>query len=186
MHPRPVVMASVAAAAACALPMAAAFAVTSSTTRPGPTVAVSGGTPAQRRLASLVTKRVGAVTIQRVRFRPLSPMFRRQRLHGTELQVVSSRPMAPGLLLRAEWEQQLYVGAYLALADRYATAGVAAAVTDQTEVPAARARSFDLWGGLPPAAAVAVERKRLTQVAGCLGRSCSSCVSMRCRHARSQ
>ena len=122
----------------------------------GSSVAIAGGTAAQRRLARLVTLRVGGVTLRRVVFfRSPSRVFRPWHVHGSELEVLSSPGLAHGLLLRSEWEQELYVGTYLALAERDPNAAVAAVATAESAAPADRAAVYDGSGKPPTAAAVA-------------------------------
>ena len=122
----------------------------------GSSVAIAGGTAAQRRLARLVALRVGGVTLRRVVFfRSPSRVFRPWHVHGSELEVLSSPGLAHGLLLRSEWEQELYVGTYLALAERDPNAAVAAVATAESAAPADRAAVYDGSGKPPTAAAVA-------------------------------
>jgi hypothetical protein len=113
-------------------------------------VAIVGGTSAQRELARLTALRVGGVTIRRVTFRAPSRVLRHEHLHGAEL-VVSS---AGKKTLRADWEQELFVGTYLGLMARWPKAAVVAAATDYTEGPAARFQALDVFGSNPRTSSV--------------------------------
>jgi hypothetical protein len=129
--------------------------------RAGASVVIVGGSRAQRQLARLAALRVGGVTIRRVVFQHPSRVLRYEHVRGVEL-VVSS---AGNRTLRAEWEQQLYVGAYLGLMGRWPKAAVAAAATDQTEGPVGRLRPYEVFGSNPCAAAVQRELVPLSAAA---------------------
>ena len=131
--------------------LVAAGIVTAGGPRPaGVSVTIAGGSPAQRQLARLTALRVGGVTIRRVAFRPPSTVLRDEHLRGVEL-VVSS---AGKETLRADWEQELFVGTYLGLMTRWPKAAVVAAATNHTEGPAARLRALDVFGSNPRASSV--------------------------------
>ncbi|MCW2976060.1 MAG: hypothetical protein JWM06_1341, partial [Actinomycetia bacterium] len=100
-----------------ALVMGAAASATApvSPKRAGAAVVIVGGSRPQRQLARLTALRVGGVTIRRVVFRRPSQALLRQHVKGIEL-VVSS---AGKQTLRSMWEQQLYVGTYLGLMERW-------------------------------------------------------------------
>jgi hypothetical protein len=133
-------------AAAAALSPAA---VAASRAAPAP-LRIVGGSLAQRQLARLTARRVGAVTIRRVAFREPSRVLRHEHVRGIEL-VVSS---APKQTLRAIWEEELFAGTYLGLMERRPKAAVAAVATAETEAPVARLRAFDVFGSNPRASAV--------------------------------
>jgi hypothetical protein len=146
---------------------AAATTTAAASPRAGSAVAIVGGTAAQRRLARLVALRVGGVTLRRVVFfRSPSPVFRPWHVHGSELEVLSSPELAHGLLLRSEWEQELFIGTYLALAERDPKAAVAAVATADSAAPADRAAVYDGSGKPPTAAAVARQIGLLLNAAG--------------------
>jgi len=94
-------------------------------------------------------------------FRRPSRVLRHEHVRGVEL-VVSS---AGKQTLRAEWEQQLYVGTYLGLMERWAKAAVAAAVTDQKEAPVSRWRAYEVFGSNPRGVAVGREVSLLSEAA---------------------
>ena len=127
----------------------------------GAKVVIVGGTPAQRHLARLTALRVGGVTLSRITFRSPAPILRHMHIHGIEL-VVSSRGQDT---VRSEWEQQLYVGAYLGLMARWPKATVAAAANAHTEGPVARLRPYEVFGSNPKSARVALFRERLITTA---------------------
>ncbi|MGD0713120.1 MAG: hypothetical protein ABSB24_02905 [Gaiellaceae bacterium] len=129
--------------------------------RAGALVVIVGGSPAQRQLARLTAARIGGVTIRRVVFQRPSLVLRHEHVRGVEL-VVSS---AGNRTLRAEWEQQLYVGVYLELMGRWPKAAVAAAASDQTEGPVSRLRAYEVFGSNPRAAAVQRELVPLSAAA---------------------
>ena len=126
-------------------------------------VAIVGGTPAQRQLARLTAHRVGGVTLSRVVFR--SPTRALRHVHGVEL-VVSSRGRDT---VRSEWEQELYVGAYLGLTARWPKAAVAAVATAHTEGAVEQAstflRPYEVFGSDPSTSRVALFRRRLVAAA---------------------
>ena len=127
----------------------------------GSKVAIVGGTAAQQRLARLTALRVGGVTLSRVVFRSPTPILRKMHVHGSVL-VVGSRGKDT---LRAEWEQELYVGTYLGLMSRWPKGTVTAASFDHTEGPVARLRPYEVFGSNPAAARVALLRQRLIDAA---------------------
>ena len=129
--------------------------------RAGASVVIVGGSRAQRQLARLTALRVGGVTIRRVVFQRPSRVLRREHVRGVEL-VVSS---AGEQTVRAEWEQQLYVGAYLGLMGRWPHAAVAAAASDQTQGPVSRLRPYEVFGSNPRTAAVQRELVPLSAAA---------------------
>jgi hypothetical protein len=132
--------------AAAIVSLVAAVAVNARSPAPaGASVTISGGSSAQRQLARLTALRVGGVTIRRVVFRAPSRVLRHEHVRGVEL-VVSS---AGKETLRADWEQELYVGTYLGLMARWPKAAVAAAATDHTEGPTDRLRALDAFGSNP-------------------------------------
>ena len=106
---------------------------------------ILGGTPAQRHLARLTALRVGGVTLARVTFRAPTRLLRNMHVHGVELEV-SSRGTDT---VRSEWEQQLYVGAYLGLMARWPKASVAAAASTHTEGPVSRLRPYEVVASNP-------------------------------------
>jgi hypothetical protein len=59
----------------------------------GMSVAIVGGSTAQRQLARLTAMRVGGVTIRRVRFHSPGLALRREHVRGSELEVFSSQPI---------------------------------------------------------------------------------------------
>ena len=126
-------------------------------------VVIVSGTPAQRHLARLTAHRVGGVTLSRVVFR--SPTRALRNVHGVEL-VVSSRGKDT---VRSEWEQQLYVGAYLGLMARWPKAAVAAVATAHTEGAVEQAstflRPYEVFGSNPSSSKVALFRQRLVAAA---------------------
>jgi hypothetical protein len=67
--------------------------------------------------------------------------------------------------LRSEWEQELYVGAYLGLMARWPKGAVAAAAFAHTEGPVSRLRPYAVFGSNPLGARVALLRQRLTAAA---------------------
>jgi hypothetical protein len=140
---------------------AASATVPVSPKRAGASVAIIGGSQAQRQLARLTALRVGGVTIRRVMFRRPSSVLRREHVRGVEL-VVSS---AGKQTLRAIWEQQLYVGTYLGLMERWPDTVVGAAATDQREGAANRLRAYEVFGSNPRAVAVAREVRLLGEAA---------------------
>jgi hypothetical protein len=141
----------VALMAACASSVAAAAVGNAAgPKRAGASVAIAGGNAAQQRLARVTALRVGGVTIRRVAFRAPSRVLRHEHLRGVEL-VVSS---AGKETLRADWEQELFVGTYLGLMARWPKGAVVAAATDQSEGPAARLRALDVFGSNPRASSV--------------------------------
>jgi hypothetical protein len=127
----------------------------------GSKVAIIGGTAAQRQLGRLTALRVGGVTLSRVVFRSPTRILRTMHVHGAVL-VVSSRGEDT---LRSEWDQELYVGAYLGLMAGWPKGAVAAAAFDHTEGPVSRLRPYEVFGSNPPAARVALLRQRLTAAA---------------------
>jgi hypothetical protein len=136
---------------AAVLSLIAAGTVAAGGPRPaGMSVTIAGGTSAQRQLARLTALRVGGVTVRRVAFRAPSRVLRHEHLHGAEL-VVSS---AGKETLRADWEQELFVGTYLGLMARWPKAAVVAAATNHTEGPAARLQTLDVFGSNPRASSV--------------------------------
>lgn len=149
------------AASACLLLAGGAASAAARPPHAGSNVAVVGGTAAQQRLARLTALRVGGVTLSRVVFRSPTRILRRMRVRGIELAVSSGGNDT----LRAEWEQQLYVGTYLGLMSRWPKGTVAAASFDHTEGPVARLRPYDVFGSNPAAARVALLRQRLIDAA---------------------
>jgi hypothetical protein len=121
--------------------------------RAGAAVVIVGGSRPQRQLARLTALRVGGVTIRRVVFRRPSQVLLRQHVKGVEL-VVSS---AGKQTLRSMWEQQLYVGTYLGLMERWPKAAVAAAAAGQREGAVSDLRAYDVFDSKPRAAAVGRE-----------------------------
>jgi hypothetical protein len=122
-------------------------------------VVIVGGSQAQRQLARLAALRVGALSIRRVVFRRPSKVLRHQHVQGVEL-VVSS----PGKqTLRSIWEQQLYVGTYLGLMERWPKAAVAAAATGQREGAVNDLRAYDVFDSKPRGAAVGREISLLSE-----------------------
>lgn len=145
---------------ALAMVAAASATVPVSPKRAGASVVIVGGSRAQRQLARLTALRVAGVTIRRVMFRRPSVVLRHQHVRGVEL-VVSS---AGKQTLRAIWEQQLYVGTYLGLMERWPKAAVAAA-TGQREGAASGLRAYEVFGSNPRAVAVAGEVRLLVEAA---------------------
>lgn len=137
--------------------VASSFAAAAVPVPAGAKVVVVGGTPAQRELARLTALRVGGVTISRVTFRSPTRSLRNMGVRGVEL-VVSSRTKDT---VRADWEQQLYIGAYLGLMTRWPKAAVAAAATTQTEGPVARLRPYEVFGYNPSSKRVGLFDRRL-------------------------
>jgi hypothetical protein len=127
----------------------------------GARVRISGGSSAQRQLARLTALRVGAGKLSRVVFRPPSRLLRHEHVRGTEL-IVSSRGEET---LRSDWEEQLYIGAYLGLMERWPKAAVAAAATEHSEGPVARLRAYDVFGSNPKSSRVARLEQRLLATA---------------------
>jgi hypothetical protein len=131
----------------------------------GASVAIACGTPAQRQLARLTALRVGGVTLSRVVFRTPTLVLRHMHVHGVEL-VVASRGRDT---VRSEWEQSLYVGAYLGLMARWPKAAVAAVATAHTEGPVAQKstflRPYEVFGSNPKTARVSLLRRRLVVAA---------------------
>lgn len=162
MPPRSQVAAGLCAASA-ALLLAGSVATAAAGDPPpaGSKVVIVGGTAAQQRLARLTALRVGGVTLSRVVLRSPTRILRRMQVRGTEL-VVSSRGKDT---LRAEWEQELYVGTYLGLMSRWPKGTVTAASFDHTEGPVARLRPYEVFGSNPAAARVALLRQRLIDAA---------------------
>ncbi len=136
---------------AAVVSLAAAAVVSAGGPRPaGLSLTIAGGNSAQRQLARLTALRVGGVTIRRVVFRAPSSVPRHEHLHGAEL-VVSS---AGKETLRADWEQELFVGTYLGLMARWPRAAVVAAATNHTVGPASRLEALDVFGSNPRASSV--------------------------------
>ncbi len=127
----------------------------------GAKVAIVGGSPAQRHLARLTAVRVGGVTLSRIAFRSPTQILRREHVHGIEL-LVASRGKDT---VRSDWEQQLYVGAYLGLMARWPHATIAAAASAHTEGPVARLRPYEVFGSNPKRRRVAIFRERLITTA---------------------
>lgn len=123
--------------------------------------AIVGGTKAQRALARLTAGRVGGVSLSCVVFRPPTTALRREHVRGTEM-VVSSRH--PGTV-RSTWEQQLYVGAYLAYVDRWPKARIAAAAAFDTEGPVDRLTPYDVFGSNPKTAIIVQFERKLFNAA---------------------
>jgi hypothetical protein len=117
----------------------------------GAKVVILGGTPAQRHLARLTALRVGGVTLSRVTFRAPTPILRNMHVHGVELAVSSHGKDT----VRSEWEQELYVGAYLGLMARWPKASVVAAASTHTEGPVSRLRPYEVFASNPTSARVA-------------------------------
>jgi hypothetical protein len=140
---------------------AASFAAAAGPIPAGAKVAIVGGTTAQRHLARLTALRVGGVTLSRIAFRSPTQILRREHVHGVEL-VVSSRGKDT---VRSEWEQQLYVGAYLGLMARWPKATIAAAASAHTEGPVTRLRPYEVFGSNPKSSRVALYRERLITAA---------------------
>lgn len=115
-------------------------------------IAVAGGNRAQRELARITAKRVGGVTIARVVFRSPIGALRHEHLHGTEM-IVSARGKRT---LRSIWEQQLFVGTYLGLMQRWQGAGIAGVATTDTEGAVGQLRPYDVFSSNPKATKVAV------------------------------
>jgi hypothetical protein len=152
--------------AACAGRLVSASASALGPRQVGASVVIVGGTPAQRQLARLTALRVGGVTLSRVVFRSPTHGLRDMHVHGVEL-VVASRGKDT---VRSEWEQSLYVGAYLGLMARWPKAAVAAVATAHTEGPVAQKstflRPYEVFGSNPKTAAVSILRRRLVAAAG--------------------
>lgn len=122
---------------------------------------IVGGTAAQRHLARLTALRVGGVTLSRITFRSPTRILRNMHVHGVEL-VVSSRGKDT---VRSEWEQQLYVGAYLGLMVRWPKATIAAAASTHTEGPVSRLRPYEVFASNPSSRRVGLLRQRLLAAA---------------------
>jgi hypothetical protein len=101
------------------------------------------------------------VTLSRITFRSPTRILRNMHLHGVEL-VVSSRGKDT---VRSEWEQQLYVGAYLGLMARWPKATVAAAASTHTEGPASRLRPNEVFSSNPTSRRVGLFGQRLVTAA---------------------
>lgn len=138
----------------------------------GAKVVIVGGTAAQRHLARLTALRVRGVTLARVAFRSPTRILRHMRVHGTELVVFASGKDT----VRSEWEQQLYVGAYLGLMARWPKATIAAAASAHTEGPIARLRPYEVFGSNPKSTRVALFREQLITAAA---RAKASIVELR-------
>lgn len=123
----------------------------------GASIAIVGGNRAQRELARITAKRVGGSTIARVVFRAPIGALRHEHVHGTEMVVTSHGKQT----LRSIWEQQLYVGTYLGLMQRWQGAGIAGAATSQTEGTVSQLRPYDLFSSNPRAIKVASLTRRL-------------------------
>jgi hypothetical protein len=136
---------------AASLPAAAAPVPT------GAKVVIVGGTPAQRHLARLTALRVGGLTISRITFRSTTRILRKMHVHGVEL-IVTSRGKDT---VRSEWEQQLYVGAYLGLMTRWPKATIAAAASTHTEGPVSRLRPYEVFSSNPSSRHVGLFDHRL-------------------------
>src|SRR3954452_15318821 len=115
MTPRSALTAGVCAISASLLLIGGVAAATPGMPPAGSKVAIVGGTAAQRQLARLTALRVGGVTLSRVVFRSPTRILRTMHVHGAVL-VISARGEDT---LRSEWEQELYVGAYLGLMARW-------------------------------------------------------------------
>lgn len=120
-------------------------------------IAVVGGNRAQRELARITAERVGGATIARVVFRAPVGELRHQHVHGTEM-IVSSIGKRT---LRAIWQQQLFVGTYLALMQRWEGAGIVGVATSETEGTVSQLRPYDVFGSNPRAIKVAVLTRKL-------------------------
>lgn len=152
--------------------LAAAAAPAAGPVPAGAKVVIVGGTPTQRYLARLTALRVGGVTLSRITFRSPTRILRNMHVHGVEL-VVSSRGKDT---VRSEWEQQLYVGAYLGLMARWPKATIAAGASAHTEGPVARLRPYEVFGSNPTSRRVRLFRQRLLTAAA---RSSASVVELR-------
>jgi hypothetical protein len=124
-------------------------------------VIVVGGTPAQRALARLTANRVGGITLSRVVFRSPTRALRHEHVHGVEM-VVSSR--GPDTV-RSNWEQQLYIGAYLTYMTRWPKGEIAAAAGFHTEGPADRLNAYDVYGSNPKTSVISGLTRRLIDAA---------------------
>jgi hypothetical protein len=159
---RALIVAGVCAASGCGL----LGAVQAAGPRPaGVSIAIVGGTPAQRQLARLTPRRVGGVTLSRVVFRPPTRILRHLQVHGVELAVFSRGRDS----VRSEWEQSLYVGAYLGLMARWPKAAVAAVATAHTEGAVVQKstflRPYEVFGSNPKTALVSRLGQRLIAAA---------------------
>lgn len=146
---------------------AAAIFVPVSAGAPAPTslatshIAIVGGAAAQRALAILTAARVGGVMLSRVSFRSPTTGLRHQGVRGTEM-VVSSRVRGT---VRTEWEQQLFVGTYLAYVARRPKARIAAVSAFQSEGPIGRFTTLDVYGSNPKAIVISRFTRRLLDAA---------------------
>lgn len=122
---------------------------------------IVGGTKAQRALARLTAGRVGGVSLSCVIFRSPTAALRHEHVRGTEMVVSSRGPET----VRSTWEQQLYVGAYLAYVARWPRARIAAAASSNTEGPADRLTAYDVYGSNPKAVVIARLEQRLFNAA---------------------
>jgi len=123
----------------------------------GASIAVVGGNRAQRELARITAKRVGGATIARVVFRAPSGALRHEHVHRTEMVVVSRGKQT----LRSIWEQQLFVGTYLGLVQRWEGAGIAGVTTSETEGRVSQLRPYDVFSSNPKAIRVATLTRNL-------------------------
>ncbi len=123
----------------------------------GTSIAIVGGNRAQRELARITATRVGGTTISRVDFRSPIGALRHEHVDGTEM-IVTARGKQT---LRSVWEQQLFVGAYLGLMQRWQGAGIAGVATSETEGTVSQLRPYDVFGSNPKAIKVANLRRNL-------------------------
>jgi hypothetical protein len=131
----------------------------------GGSIVIVGGNRGQRELARITGKRVGGETLARVVFGSPVGVLRREHLHGTEM-IVSSQGKPT---LRSMWEQQLFVGTYLGLMQRWRGAGIAAAATGQSEARVGRLRPYDVFGSNPKAIKVASFARNLVNASILVG-----------------
>jgi hypothetical protein len=117
----------------------------------GASVGVVGGNRAQRELARITARRVDGSTVARVVFRAPIGALRHEHIHGTEM-IVASRGKRT---LHSLWEQQLFVGTYLGLMQRWQGAGIAGAATSETEGTVSQLRPYDVFSSNPKAIKVA-------------------------------
>lgn len=161
-HPSKLASAAVAATALIVVSVAAAVPPPPA---PGARVAILGGTAAERELARLTALRVAGPTVKRIAFRPVPRVLRQKNVRGTELVILSRNRES----LRAEWEQELYAAAYVALSARWPLAAIAAVASAHSERPVDRVPALDVFSRLPTALAVAEQHRSLVEAASARG-----------------